>query len=565
MRMTTAATEVHEGAVSGVQVLVIGAGPVGLTLALELGSRGIEVLVVEQNDRGGKQPRAKTTNIRSMAHMRRWGIAHRIREASPMPPGYPADIVFATRLFGFPIAHFENVFFGNPVRDPRFPEEAEWIPQYAVEEVLRQRLAELPTVSIRFGVALTKLSADSEGVVATLLDAATQREFDVSAMYTVGADGGRSTTRTLMEIELQGTYAYMANFLAIYRAPGLLESIPQARALSYWLVNPESPAVTGPMDKGDTWFFSTQLPQGQEPFDRETTAQKIREAIGRDQEFEILETDVWQAHKLIASTYRRGRVFLAGDACHLHPPMGGYGMNQGVGDGVDLGWKLAAVLQGWGGPNLLDTYESERKPVHHMFVEEATENYSYVTHHMVNPTLERDDEEGEAARKALGERISMAKQREFKAIGAVLGYTYAPSPTLVADGTAAMSFDPMVYVPSARPGSLAPHLWLDDGSSLYDQFGLGFTLLVLSESATKDVPSIQAAASSAGLPLTVFRLDHPEAMSLYRASLALVRPDQHVAWRGSSAPEDTLALMRQVAGFAVGCADASATSRSEHA
>ncbi|WP_246012976.1 FAD-dependent oxidoreductase [Pigmentiphaga humi] len=539
-------------------VLIAGAGPVGLSCALELGLRGVRVLVVEQNDRGGKQPRAKTTNIRSMAHMRRWGIAQRIREASPLPVDYPADIVFATRLFGHPIAHFENVFFGKRERNPFFPEKGQWIPQYTVEAVIRERLAELSNVEIRFNAALNALREEGDRVRATVADTAAGNEFAVDAAYVVGADGGRSTTRTLLGIQLEGDYAYMANYLAIYRAPGLLDSHPQAKAVSYWLVNADSPAVTGPMDRGDTWFFSTQLPKGQAPYDLETGARKIREAIGQDVEFEILETDTWQAHRLIASTYSKGRIFLAGDACHLHPPMGGYGMNQGIGDAVDLGWKIAAVLQGWGGPALLASYEQERKPVHRMFVQEATENYAYVTHHMVNPTLERDDEEGRQSRALLGEKIMQAKQREFKAIGTVLGYTYAPSPLIVPDGTPQEPLDPLVYVPSARPGALAPHLWLDDGSSLYDRLGQGYTLLVLGGGSRHGAQALQAAAEQAGLPLATVEVDSPQAAELYGCALAIVRPDQHIAWRGSRAPDDAGAVIRTIAGWGEGSPSESA-------
>jgi len=197
---------------------------------------------------------------------------------------------------------------------------------------------------------------------------------------------------------------------------------------------------------------------------------------------------------------------------------------------------------------LLDSYEIERKPVHRMFVAEATENYAYVTHHMVNPTLERDDEEGAMARKQLGERIMMSKQREFKAIGAVLGYAYSPSPLVVADGTPETAHDPLVYTPTARPGSLAPHLWMDDGSSLYDQFGQGFTLLVIGKNHEQDAEALVQAARAQGVPLTLLRLQSEDAIALYDAPLVLVRPDQHVAWRAAHAPADPQALMRTITG-----------------
>jgi 2-polyprenyl-6-methoxyphenol hydroxylase-like FAD-dependent oxidoreductase len=531
-----------------VDVLVVGAGPVGLALALELGLHGHRVLVVEQSDRGGTQPRAKTTNIRSMTHMRRWGVAEVIHRKSPLPADYPRDIVFATRLFGYPLARFQNPFFGAAVQNPLFPENAEWIPQYTVEAVLRERLAQLGNVTLRFSAELKRFTQDADTVSATIKDTASAKQFNVSCAYAVGADGGRSTTRRLLNIEYEGDHAYMANFLAIYRAPGLINTHPQAKAVSYWLVNSESPAVTGPMDRDDVWFYSTQLKAGVPPYSGEVARVKIAQTIGRDVPFEILETDVWQAHKLIAQTYRQGRIFLAGDACHLHPPMGGYGMNGGIGDAVDLGWKLSAVLSGWGDAELLATYEKERKPVHRMFINEATRNYAFVTHHMVMDILELDTPEGEHARAQLGQRILDQKKREFTAIGAVLGYSYDPSSIVIADGTAAPAHDPLTYVPTARPGSLAPHLWLADGSSLYDHFGLAFCLLVIGPDPDGFAEQFAAAARELAMPLSVFHLSQALARPLYAAKLVLVRPDQHVAWRGEYPSRDPRELLSRVSG-----------------
>ncbi|RZN31437.1 FAD-dependent oxidoreductase [Bradyrhizobium sp. Leo121] len=542
-------------------VLIVGAGPVGLALAVELGERGVDVIIVEQNDRGGRQPRAKTTNVRSMQLLRRWGIAEAIRKAGPLPPDYPSDIVFATRLFGRPLAKFENVFFGYREKDPKFPESAQWIPQYAVEACLREHLGKLPGVTLKFGARLDDLAQDADGATATVMDIGSKQPFSVRARYVVGADGGRSRVRSLLTIRMVGDHAYMGNYLAIFRAPGLTGGHPQDKAISYWLVNPDCPAVIGPMDRGDTWFFSTQLPNGAIPYDPKQAREKITQALGREIEFEILETDTWSAHKLVAERYSDGRILLAGDACHLHPPMGGYGMNMGIGDAVDLGWKIAAVVKGWGGEVLLDSYEVERKPVHQKVISEAAHNYSFVTYHMVNESLETEGPVGEAVRQDVGRRILETKAREFKAIGVVLGYHYDGSPIIVADGTSPPHDDPMQLTPSARPGGLAPHWWMEDGSSLFDHFGPDFTLLVLDPAAAPHAAVIENAADTLGIPLKRLDLAQRELATLYAARLVLVRPDQHVAWRADRLQGDARDILKQITGH-TGLASATKIARS---
>lgn len=528
-------------------VLIVGAGPVGLALAVELERHGIDSIVLEQLARGGRQPRAKTTNVRTMAHFRRWGLADQVKQRSPLPDGYPRNIIFATRLFGQELARFENAFFGDPnLRDDRFPEAAQWIPQYKIEGVLREAIASKPRTRLLFGHRLLSFRQDGEGVVAKV--ERDGEEVELRARYLVGADGGRSEVRAQIDARMEGDAAYMRNFLAVYRAPRLSQRVPLDRAISYWLVNPDAPAVTGPMDEDDLWFFSTQLKGDTPAYDLDEARRRIGMAIGADVPFDILETDTWSAHRLLADRYRRKLVFLAGDACHLHPPMGGYGMNMGIGDAVDLGWKLAAVLGGWGGETLLDTYEAERRAVAKLVIEEAAENYSFVTYHMVREAMEGDDPSGVAIRNDIGLSIAAGKAREFLAINVVLGLRYE-SEVIVADGTPAPPWDPMVYLPDARPGSLAPHHWLADGSSLYDHFGREFTLLALDGADAGQVARIEAAAQEIGLPLTVVRPSgDPALRTLYRAEMILIRPDQHVAWRADHLDHDPADLVARISG-----------------
>ena len=533
-------------------VLVIGAGPVGLSLAIELGHRGVTCLVVERNDRVGYSPRAKTTNVRTREHLRRWGLADALRQASPIPPDYGANVVFATRMNGPLLARFENAMHARRERNELFSEEGQWVPQYTLEEVLRSHAVTLPGVRIEFGRELSGFEADDAGLTAHLRELETGRTWTVRSRYMVGADGARSTVREAIGARMQGNSPGLKNYSIIFRAPELAGRHGHGEAFMYWLVNPDVPALLGPMDQHGLWFFmATKLADDVDPASVDPVA-LIRRGTGLpDLGIEVVRTDPWVAHTSIADIYSSGRVFLAGDACHLHPPFGGFGMNMGIGDAVDLGWKLAATVQGWGGPGLLASYQAERRPVHERVIHEAVTNYATVGNQLVRPALEASGPEGDAVREQVGAQIRATKRREFDTLGVVLGYHYAGSPIIVPDGTAAPPEDTSQYLPSAVPGCLAPHLWLADGSSLYDHFGPGYTLLITQGDAA-GAEELAAAAAKRGVPLRVVAPGHARLATLYQARAALIRPDQHVAWRGARLPDDPEWLLDRITGHATG-------------
>ena len=531
---------------SKTQVLVVGAGPVGLALAIELGLRGIEVIVIEQRSRTGAQPRAKTTNVRTMQHMRRWGLAQALRAAAPLPYDYPTDVVFSTTLFGRTLTTIENAFAGAKRRDPRFPEPAQWVPQYTVEKILHERIAKLPSVRLLSGTSLEDASQSSTGVTATARNLETDTRRTIRAQYLIGADGARSRVREIIGAKMQGEHAFALNYNLILRIPELDRTPPARRAIMYWLINPKSPGVLSPLDGNGEWAFITRLAPGVTEISDDEVIRRVHAAIGRPMPVEIVARDYWAAHRLIADRYRDRRMFLAGDACHLHPPFGGYGMNLGIADGVDLGWKFAAVLQGWGGEGLLASYEDERRPVHLRTIDEAIENYRTLSGELLKDDLDADSAEGERARSAVAKEIIATKTREFDTLGVVLGARYNDSPIITGDGSAPPAEHYANFEPSAHPGCLAPHAWLDDGSSLYDHFGLGYTLLLLSDAAAALAQEIEDAAAAAGVPFTLLDLRGTGLEKLYAASLALIRPDQFVAWRGSNV--DVAMLIRKISG-----------------
>lgn len=522
------------------QVLIVGAGPVGQSLAIELGMRGIECLVIDKNDRVGVAPRAKTTNVRSREHFRRWGIAQALRDASPLGVDYPSNIVFATRLSGHQITRLENALNCAPGRNPLYSEHAQWIPQYTVEQVMRDRLRSLPSVTLKLQCELKGFTQTDERVRASLADLSSDELFEVEARYMVGCDGPRSLVRDAIGAKLEGKYGLSRNYNFVFRSPELAKAHNHGPAIMYWQINSDVPSLIGPMDSGDRWFF---MPTGLAPdvrVTKEDAPAMIRRATGIDVPYEILSADEWVASQLLATHYRDRRVFLAGDAAHMNPPFGGFGMNMGIGDAVDLGWKLSAVLGGWGGPVLLDSYERERRPVHIYVMDQATSNHKLVSNALLDEGIELDDERGEAVRERVGKRIQSGKLAEFYTLGTILGDCYSDSPVIDRKGYADRPRDFLNYVPCGEPGYRAPHAWLHDGTSLFDHFGLGLTLLT-SSAAHPGVAQATAEARQLGVPLSVIEPQEAGVRTLYPAALSLIRPDQHIAWVGDDWKQGVLA------------------------
>lgn len=513
-------------------VLIIGAGPVGLALAIELGTRGIACIILERNERVGRAPRAKTTHTRTREHLRRWGIAHDLAAVSPLGIDYPSDVTFVTRLAGYKLAQFKNAFHCAPARNPLYSEHAQWIPQYTLEETLRTQALKLSSVDIRFSSELLSTSQSSSGVSSLFRYLDRDAEMTIESDYLVGADGARSAVRALIGARMEGTYGLSRNYNFVFHAPGLAQAHQHGPAIMYWQVNSDLPSLIGPMDSGDTWFFMpTRLPDGLK-FTTTDAASAICRSTGIDLAYDVVHSDEWVASQLIADKYRDRRIFLAGDACHLHPPFGGYGMNMGVADGVDLGWKLAAVIQGWGGPALLDSYVRERRPTHETVIAEAVANHSVLADSFWQEGLEAATAEGARLRQAVGSRIAASKAREFHNLGCVLGYCYEDSPVIIPDESAVSPRDSSTYTPSSDPGCVAPHAWLDDGSSLYDAFGSGYTLLSQHDATHPEIRRASADAHAAGIPLRTVQVPRSVSGSLYPTAFTLIRPDQHVAWRG---------------------------------
>jgi 2-polyprenyl-6-methoxyphenol hydroxylase-like FAD-dependent oxidoreductase len=544
------------------RVIIAGGGPAGLVTAIELGRRGVACVLVEEDPVPPQFPKANATTSRSMEHYRRLGFAAEIR-ALGLPLDHPQDIAYFTRYATHEMARVpwrsrREAMAAREEATSRWPtpEPLHRTQQMYIEPVLKRQAERWPTVDARFGWRLIDLHADAQGVSATIEEAATGRREALASDYLVGADGPRSAVRTSLGIEYQGWSGEERDFmggrmLALYfRSRDFYDLVPARRCWQYWAINRERRSFLCAIDGEGLLVYHTQLPRGEVP--TEAFARKaLALSTGREFPIELIGTATWTAgFTLVAERYadRHRRVFVAGDAAHLFTPTGGQGYNTAVDDCANLGWKLAAACQGWGGPGLLETYETERKPIGHRNTGFARAMADSIGRMAIPGDLEDGTPAGARSRAALGAQLVAHCNREFDIPGIHFGVFYGASPIVCGDGTPPPADDWHRYVPHATPGARAPHLWLTDGVSIFDRFGRDFTLLRLGD-GTHDAGGFEAAARRRGAGLTVLDVAGAEARDLYERDLVLVRPDHHVAWRGNAMPGDPQAVIDRVLGF----------------
>ncbi|MGE0114433.1 MAG: FAD-dependent oxidoreductase [Steroidobacteraceae bacterium] len=544
-------------------VLIVGGGPCGLMLAIELGRRGIAATLVDAKPGTSLNPQANATQARTMEHYRRLGFADELR-ALGLPPDYPTDIAYFTRYadreltrFRLPSSKQAREVIRNLSGSWSAAELPHRVSQKFVEKVLRRHAAAYPTISVNYGWRLNKFEETTDGVIGYIENVQSGEPCTVRADYLFGADGARSTVRRQLGINYVGETGVQRDFfggqmVAVYlRAPDFYKTVASHDpAWMYWAFNPQRRSWLASVNGKDEFFFNTQLKPGEEG--QEISAMRAKElfaqAMGAPLDIEVLNVGTWIAgHCLVAESYGRGRVFIGGDAAHLFTPAGGNGYNTAVEDAVNLGWKLAALLKGTGGPELLPSYAFERQKLAIRNTGYARQLAESIGSLVPVPELERDDEAGNQARARAGEYLAAHARREFNIPGITFGGRYDGSPIIIGDG-ALLPEDAMnVYVPTASPGGRPPHLWLSDNESLFDRFGREWTLLRLG-SAPPDVSAFVTIAAAMGIELKVVDISLDEARSLYEADLALIRPDQIVAWRGDGKDVDAGKLLKCVLG-----------------
>ena len=534
-----------------IPVLIVGGGPVGLALAVDLGWRGVPCLLVEQGDGNIVDAKMFMTGVRTVEFCRRWGIATEVRNWG-FPRDFPFDNVFVTSLNGHEIGRIPMPSIAATPALDCSPEQFAHCPQFIFDPILARTARRSPSVEMRYRCRLTGFRQEADAIVAELDDLESGSRSEVRARFMVGCDGFGSSVRKQLGIEMRGVPFIDRSVNIMFRTPDLAAIHPKGNAGRYVLVGPGGPwASLTPADGKEQWRLMIYGEQVLEPQAIDAAAE-VRRAAGRDFDFEILAVGQWSRRRMVADRYGDGRVFLAGDAVHVMPPNGGLGMNTGIGDAADLGWKLAAMHQGWGGANLLDSYESERRPVGIRQCDEAMRNFERYGGRRPVPGVTDDTPAGDEVRAALAKRLASSNRMAWEnPVHTHLGYRYDDSPICIADDTPPPEpEDPRDYRPSTHPGGRAPHAWLGDGRSTLDLFGRGFKLLRLGPDAP-DAGVLARTAAQCGMPLDVVAIESPEIAALYQRKLILVRPDGHVAWRGDAVPVKAGALLDTVRGAQV--------------
>jgi 2-polyprenyl-6-methoxyphenol hydroxylase-like FAD-dependent oxidoreductase len=527
-------------------VLVVGAGPVGQTLAIDLAKCGVSVVLIERNRTCLQHPKMERCNARTMEFYRRLGLAERIRAASRFQD-IPMDVFIATHLCGkkifqlpYPsVAAMQEA--GRRCNDGTMPlEPYQLISQYTLEPLLKSVVESLPKTDVRFGCELISFSQDAAGVDADVKHA-DGKTAKLRTRYMVGCDGGSSTVRKQLGIKLEGRGRIAQQRQIFFRSEALFSRLPFGPGRHYHF--PFGMLVV----QDDLRHFMANTGSIEGP----TPTVLLQEMFRIDVPFEVLNVALWHQNLLVAERYSDRRVFLAGDAVHLVIPTGGLGMNTGVGDAIDLSWKLAGTLAGWGGPNLLSSYELERLPVglHNRDVSGRAAAGVNSWRAACRPEIDSDTPEGEANRNEVARLAALGQRLSHEMIGTELGYSYAGSPLIGSDDEPPPTLVDDHYQPTTRPGSRLPHVWLDDGQALHDRVGNEFTLVSLGRDHSA-LPAFRQSFAEFGAKLDIVQVESKPAREVYGYDLVLIRPDLHVVWRGNSLPADHRAIATIATGHA---------------
>jgi len=532
-------------------VLIVGGGPVGLAMAGDLGWRGIPCVLIEKTDGRITQPRMDIVHVRTMEFCRRWGIVPWV-EAAGYNRDYPQDNAWVTSLVdGYELGREPFPPPREEKAPPQSPQKRERCPQNFFDPVLARFAGTFDHVRRRYRTELVDFTEHKDGVTARVIDHATGATENIEADYLVACDGAGGPCRDKLGIALAGNPVLTYTTNVIFRCAGLEKLHHMRPAYRFIFIGPEGTFATiVAIDGRDHWRFSLVGSREYRKLAPADLRAAIERAVGCTFDFEIMSIMPWTRRELIAERYGTNRVFLVGDSAHQLSPTGGFGMNTGIQEAVDLAWKLAARVSGWGGDALLASYEPERRPIAARNVQEAAGNLARMLstrQDLPPPAVFEPGPAGDAARRVFGAKFTQTMRREWFTLGIQLGYHYENSPICIPDGTPAPPDETATYTQTARPGHRAPHVWLAPGESTLDLFGRGFVLLRFGEASADAAPLVKA-ATERRVPLSVCDIRNQEAAALYERRLVLVRPDGHVAWRDDVAPATAARVIDVVRG-----------------
>jgi 2-polyprenyl-6-methoxyphenol hydroxylase-like FAD-dependent oxidoreductase len=528
-------------------VLIVGAGPVGLTLALDLGRRGVRSTLIERNTTSIQLPKMERCNARTMEIYRRLGIAEQVRNAG-LPRNAPMDVFLAFSMVDPPLAHLLCPSVAEAAaeiasrNDGGLLEPYQLISQYTLEPLLRSIVETLPSVKVRFGCELISFTQDANSVAA-VVQANDAAEETIRSSFLVGCDGGSSTVRKQLGIPLQGEGNIRKLRQALFRCDDLYERIPMGKGRHYHIAEGPLFPFLILQDSTRHWTLHAAASSDAE------MAQIFKKSLAMPIAFEMLSVNEWTQHLLCAERYGQGRVFIAGDAAHLVIPTGGLGMNTGVRDAVDLSWKLAAILAGWGGPQLLDSYEAERRPIGLRNVQafRAAMTGRLGWRAAYHPNIRDNTPDGAATRAKMAALFDTEQRKVTEISGIEAGYRYVDSTIVWREPGESPDPDNPAYVPTTWPGARLPHVWLSDGEALHDRLGAGYTLLRLGGTHA-DTSSLERSFQELHAPLEVLDIAGERPRDIYQFDLLLVRPDLHVVWRGDDLRQDAAQIARVATG-----------------
>jgi len=541
------------------EVLIVGAGPVGLTLAIDLAWRGIDVTMVETRARAAPpEPKCNHVAARTMEIFRRLGLAEKVRDAG-LPADYPHDISYRTTFTGAELTRITI-----PCRRDRFtakdgpdcnwptPEPPHRINHIFLEPILFAHAAAQARIHIVNRTSVEDVMLEDTSADVTLRDLETGAVRRMSCRYLIGCDGARSVVRKAIGAGLAGDAVVQRVQSTFIRAPDLIDRQRYERAWGTGVINPRRAGMVYAIDGRERWLVHNYLKPGEGDFDSVDRDACIRTILGVDGDFryDIISREDWYGRRLIASRFRDRCAFIAGDAAHIWVPYAGYGMNAGIADAMNLSWLLAAHLNGWAPSSILDAYEAERWPITSQVSRFAMSHAEAEIRRRgaIPDDIEDAGPAGELARRQVGRLTYEINVQQYACAGLNFGSYYDRSPIIAYDGSEHPAYTMDSYTPSTVPGCRTPHLWCEDGRSLYDAMGPEFTLLRCDSDV--DIAPLELAARERGVPLKVLYIQRPATAIFHGGELVLSRPDQHVAWRGATPPADSLALIDRVRGAA---------------